>query len=73
MMEQVNVDFAFVEKQKENCYEYNIIKQADYIIDLGPGGGNKGGEIVATGTPEDIVLNPKSLTGIYLKKVLERK
>jgi len=54
-------------------HNLDVIKLADYIIDLGPGGGNKGGEIVATGTPEDIVLNPKSLTGIYLKKVLERK
>ncbi|MBN1232460.1 MAG: excinuclease ABC subunit UvrA [Candidatus Coatesbacteria bacterium] len=52
--------------------EHNLdfISQADYIIDLGPEGGHKGGEIVATGTVEEITANNKSLTGYYLKKHL---
>jgi excinuclease ABC subunit A len=49
--------------------EHNIdlIKCADYIIDLGPEGGKNGGNLVACGTPEDIVKNPKSVTGLYLR------
>ncbi|GAI59423.1 unnamed protein product, partial [marine sediment metagenome] len=43
---------------------------ADYIIDLGPEGGEEGGRIVAKGTPEEIVHNKNSFTGEYLKKVL---
>ena len=52
--------------------EHNIelIKCADHIIDLGPKGGNKGGDIVAKGTPEEITSIKKSLTGKYLKKIL---
>jgi excinuclease ABC subunit A len=48
--------------------EHNIqlIEAADYVIDLGPEGGNKGGELVATGTPEEIAANPRSITGRYL-------
>ena len=49
----------------------DLIKTADYIIDLGPEGGEKGGEIVAVGTPEQIVKNEKSYTGKFLKKYLE--
>ena len=48
-------------------HNLEVIKSADYIIDLGPGGGEAGGQIVATGTPEEVALNPKSATG----KVLE--
>jgi len=48
----------------------DIIKMADYIIDLGPEGGEKGGEVIATGTPEEVALNPDSFTGFYLKKTL---
>ena len=48
-------------------------KVADYIIDLGPEGGNGGGEVVAAGTPEEIVKCSKSYTGKYLKPLLERK
>jgi len=48
-----------------------VIKNADYIIDLGPEGGEKGGQIVATGTPEEIAANPNSWTGKFLKKTLE--
>ncbi len=51
-------------------HNLDIIKTADYIIDLGPEGGDGGGEIVATGTPEEVAKNPKSYTGIYVKKAL---
>ncbi|WP_338733755.1 excinuclease ABC subunit UvrA [Mangrovimonas cancribranchiae] len=51
-------------------HNLELIKCADYIIDLGPSGGNKGGELVAQGTPHDIVSNSKSLTGVYLKQEL---
>ncbi|MDD4923361.1 MAG: excinuclease ABC subunit UvrA [Dehalococcoidales bacterium] len=51
-------------------HNLDIIKNADWIIDLGPGAGDKGGWIVAVGTPEDIVAGKKSITGEYLKKVL---
>ena len=46
---------------------------ADHIIDIGPEGGNKGGEIVACGTPEEVVKCKKSYTGQYLKKYLEKR
>ncbi len=48
----------------------DIIKVADYIIDLGPEGGHRGGEVIATGTPEEICKNERSYTGQYLKKYL---
>ena len=48
-------------------HNMELIKCADYIIDLGPEGGDKGGQLVAQGTPEDIMNNPKSITGTYLK------
>jgi len=48
----------------------DLIKTADYIIDLGPEGGEKGGEVIAVGTPEQIVKNGKSYTGKFLKKYL---
>lgn len=51
-------------------HNLDVIKVADYIIDLGPLGGNKGGEVIATGTPEEVASNPNSYTGLYLKKVL---
>jgi excinuclease ABC subunit A len=51
----------------------DVIKVADHIIDLGPGGGEKGGKVVATGTPEEISANKKSITGKYLKTELLRK
>ena len=47
-------------------HDLDVIKNADYIIDMGPGGGNEGGRIVATGTPDEIKGNPASLTGRYL-------
>jgi len=53
-------------------HNLDIIKVADWVIDLGPDGGNHGGELVAEGTPEDICSNPRSYTGQYLQKyVLE--
>ena len=51
-------------------HNLDVIKVADHIIDLGPEGGNGGGEIVAQGTPEEVAANPKSYTGQYLNKVL---
>ncbi|NTZ20548.1 excinuclease ABC subunit UvrA [Paenibacillus sp. JMULE4] len=53
-------------------HNLDVIKTADYIIDLGPEGGNRGGTIVATGKPEDIVNVEASYTGKYLKPILER-
>ncbi len=53
-------------------HNMEVIKSADYIIDLGPEGGEKGGEVIAEGTPEELIKNPASYTGQYLKKVLER-
>ena len=51
-------------------HNLDVIKSADYIVDLGPEGGDKGGYIVAKGTPEEIVHNKASYTGEYLKTVL---
>lgn len=52
-------------------HNLDIIKTADYIVDLGPEGGYRGGEVVATGTPEEVAAVPESYTGQYLKKVLQ--
>jgi excinuclease ABC subunit A len=56
------------------CIEHNldVIRCSDWIIDLGPEGGNKGGQIVVTGTPEDVAQHETSHTGRYLKQVLEQ-
>lgn len=54
-------------------HNMDVIKCADYVIDIGPDGGDKGGKIVAKGTPEEVANNPKSLTGEYLAKVLKKK
>ena len=51
-------------------HNLDVIKSADYIIDMGPGGGKDGGEIVAAGTPDEIIANSKSITGKYLKKYI---
>ncbi len=51
-------------------HNMDVIKSADYIIDLGPEGGDEGGRIIATGTPEEIANNPKSYTGKFLKEYL---
>jgi excinuclease ABC subunit A len=51
-------------------HNLEVIKVADYIIDLGPGGGEEGGRVVAAGTPEEIALHPESYTGAFLRKKL---
>jgi excinuclease ABC subunit A len=51
-------------------HNLDVIKTADWVIDLGPEGGDAGGEIVATGTPEDIAANPDSYTGQHLQPLL---
>ena len=53
-------------------HNLDVVKVADYIIDLGPEGGDRGGEVVATGTPEDICKVKESYTGQYLKPVIKR-
>ena len=54
-------------------HNLDVIKTADWIIDLGPEGGSGGGEIIATGTPEEVAKNKKSHTGLFLKEMLEVK
>ncbi|MBR6700268.1 MAG: excinuclease ABC subunit UvrA [Firmicutes bacterium] len=53
-------------------HNLDVIKVSDHIIDLGPGGGSRGGMVVATGTPEEIAENKESITGKYLKNVLKK-
>ena len=53
-------------------HNLDVIKTADYIIDIGPEGGDKGGTVVATGTPEEIVANPASHTGKYIDSILKK-
>ena len=53
-------------------HNLDVIKIADYIIDLGPEGGDQGGQVVAYGTPEEICKNSKSITGKYLKPYLKK-
>jgi excinuclease ABC subunit A len=50
-----------------------VIKQGDWIIDLGPEGGEAGGEVIATGTPEEVAEVAESATGRYLREVLPKK
>jgi excinuclease ABC subunit A len=52
-------------------HHLDMVKNADWIIDLGPGPGDKGGWVVATGTPEQVATNEDSLTGRYLQRVLD--
>ena len=54
-------------------HNLDIIKNADWIIDLGPGAGDKGGYVIAAGTPEQVAQNPESHTAGYLRRVLEKK
>ncbi len=54
-------------------HNLDVIKTADYIIDIGPEGGDKGGMVFAQGTPEEVAKHKKSYTGYYVKKMLERK
>jgi excinuclease ABC subunit A len=53
-------------------HNLDVIKTADHVIDLGPGGGVNGGKVVVTGTPEDVAACADSFTGQYLKPLLER-
>ncbi len=53
-------------------HNLDVIKTADYIIDMGPDGGDRGGEVVACGTPEEVAESPKSHTGLYVKKMLKK-
>ena len=54
-------------------HNLDVIKTADYIIDIGPEGGDRGGTVIASGTPEEVAANPVSYTGKYIRKYLERK
>ncbi|MHA1861838.1 MAG: ATP-binding cassette domain-containing protein, partial [Candidatus Ranarchaeia archaeon] len=54
-------------------HNLDIIKMADHIIDLGPEGGDLGGEVIAEGTPEEVMNNPRSYTGKYLRSFLEEQ
>ena len=54
-------------------HNLEVIKTADWIVDMGPEGGDAGGEVVAVGTPEEIAASPQSYTGQYLKQVLKRR
>ena len=72
----LNVLQKLVDKGNTICmieHNMDVIKQADYIIDLGPEGGDAGGRIVAEGTPEDLIECSDSFTGIYLREVLTEK
>ena len=53
-------------------HNLDVIKTADYIIDIGPEGGDRGGTVIATGTPEKVAKSKKSYTGLYIKKMLEK-
>jgi excinuclease ABC subunit A len=54
-------------------HNLDVIKTADWIVDLGPEGGSGGGSIIATGTPEDVAAVPASYTGQYLRPLLSRR
>ena len=51
-------------------HNLDVIKTADYIIDLGPEGGDRGGKVIATGTPEEVARTPGSYTGEFLNRIL---
>ena len=53
-------------------HNLDVIKTADYIIDIGPEGGDKGGTVIAHGTPEQVAQIPESYTGVYIDKMLKR-
>ena len=53
-------------------HNLDVIKTADYIIDLGPEGGDEGGRVIAKGTPEEVAKNKRSFTGAYVAPLLKR-
>ena len=72
----INILQTFVDKGNSVVvieHNLDVIKVADYIIDLGPDGGDNGGEIVATGNPEKVSKSENSYTGLYLKKILSKE
>lgn len=78
--EDVNKLIEILQKLKEGgntvvVIEHNldVIKCADYIIDMGPEGGDKGGTVVAFGTPEEVAKNPASFTGYYIQKMIDKE
>lgn len=54
-------------------HNLDVIKTADYIIDIGPEGGARGGTVIAEGTPEEVAKNKNSYTGEYIKRMLDRE
>ena len=54
-------------------HNLDVIKTADYILDIGPEGGDRGGTVIARGTPEQVAKNKSSYTGMYIAKMLERR
>lgn len=54
-------------------HNLDVIKTADHIIDIGPEGGDKGGTVVATGTPEEVAKNKNSYTGKYIDEILKKQ
>jgi len=54
-------------------HNLDVLKTADWIVDLGPEGGDKGGFVIAEGTPEQLAVEPASATGHYLRRILEKK
>jgi excinuclease ABC subunit A len=54
-------------------HNLDVIKSADWVIDLGPEGGAGGGQVIAIGTPEDVAENPDSYTGAFLREILSQE
>jgi excinuclease ABC subunit A len=54
-------------------HNLDVVKTADRVIDLGPLGGDRGGEVVATGTPEEVAASPRSATGLHLRPLLPQR
>ena len=52
-------------------HDLDVIRNADYVIDMGPEGGDRGGTVIAKGTPEEVAQCPQSYTGMYVKKYLQ--
>jgi excinuclease ABC subunit A len=65
-------DEAPGEPRIEHTRQREVIKTADWVLDFGPEGGDKGGEVVAEGTPGDVAKEPRSYTGGYLKELLAK-